>query len=443
MVVHTSARHRRSPIGSAFVLTNATVADVLRRIASTIVPAPVDETSARPGAYPLMDSIRALAALSIFLYHCSTELSLGSTGDGLAQTLVVGVPIFFVVSGFLLYRPFALAHLRDGGSPPFRAYAWRRLLRIVPAFWAALIVILLLGDQVVRAADLPLLFAFAQVYDPATASLGIGQAWSLDNEIVYYALIPLVAMGLRSWRAASVRGRLALELAGLAVLLAVAVAYKAWALGWGDQTSLVGQVFLLHPGWNLDLFLLGMGLAVWSAYRQVSDHVAPLPAVAGGRPGLLWVGAATTFVLIGVQREQIASDAGLLVIHAAQGLCAGLIVMPAISTGAITGALRRRVLANRALLSLGVLSYGFYLWHLTVVRAAFGLNGPLEALPPAAAASVQIGIAFLGTVVLAAVSWVVVERPALSLKRLVGRPAPIGERVAPAGERAVPAGVER
>ena len=108
--------------------------------------------SARPGRYPLVDAVRAIAALLILAYHAAFVLG-GLTPDGAGRWfahLNVGVPLFFAISGFLLYRPFVAARL-DGRPPPgLRAYWVRRALRIVPAYWLALtIVAIVLGrDQI-------------------------------------------------------------------------------------------------------------------------------------------------------------------------------------------------------------------------------------------------------------------------------------------------------
>ena len=76
--------------------------------------------SARPRLHrlPLVDSLRAIAALSVLLYRASGFSSLNTvTGVGpYLQHLDVGVAVFFVISGLLLYRPFALAHLRETPS---------------------------------------------------------------------------------------------------------------------------------------------------------------------------------------------------------------------------------------------------------------------------------------------------------------------------------------
>ena len=74
---------------------------------------------ARTHRFPLFDSLRAIAALSIFFFHISFVLHLFSgraVSPWLAQ-LNVGVPIFFLISGFLLYRPFAQA--RFSGEAEF------------------------------------------------------------------------------------------------------------------------------------------------------------------------------------------------------------------------------------------------------------------------------------------------------------------------------------
>src|SRR5690348_9888703 len=92
----------------------------------------------RRDRYPLVDGLRAVAAIGVLLTHSAISSGL-VTADGIgfryAQRLEVGVTIFFVISGFVLYRPFLLAR-RD--LPRLGGYAWRRALRIVPAYWIAL-----------------------------------------------------------------------------------------------------------------------------------------------------------------------------------------------------------------------------------------------------------------------------------------------------------------
>src|SRR5687767_9926033 len=98
----------------------------------------------RADRFPLFDSLRAIAALSIVCTHIATFGGVVDDGDWIQPyvgQLVVGVPIFLLISGFLLYRPFALAGLTDAQRPSVKSYGWRRLLRIVPPYWVALVLI--------------------------------------------------------------------------------------------------------------------------------------------------------------------------------------------------------------------------------------------------------------------------------------------------------------
>jgi len=98
----------------------------------------LDETVVRPvrphDRFPAFDGVRALAALMVVVYHAvffNTFFS--APGGSVLGTLNAGVWIFFVTSGFLLYLPFAAAHLRDGAPVDVRGYATRRIARIYPA----------------------------------------------------------------------------------------------------------------------------------------------------------------------------------------------------------------------------------------------------------------------------------------------------------------------
>ena len=107
--------------------------------------------------------------------------------------------VFFLISGFLLYRPFVAARLR--GARPARApapYAWRRFLRIVPAYWLALTVVGARGSG--RAAcsppaGIPTFYGLAQIYRETTIGGGLTQAWTLCIEVAFYAFLPLWGAG--------------------------------------------------------------------------------------------------------------------------------------------------------------------------------------------------------------------------------------------------------
>ena len=99
---------------------------------------PNGTTATRLGA---LDGFHAIAATLVFLYHGSVLLGSGSfmlrhwNVVGLFGSL--GVSIFFVLSGFLLYRPFVRSMVTDREFPPILDFWTRRLFRIVPAYWVA------------------------------------------------------------------------------------------------------------------------------------------------------------------------------------------------------------------------------------------------------------------------------------------------------------------
>jgi len=342
------------------------------------------------------DGLRALAALSILAYHVAFVLGYleGDLGPWLAH-LNVGVPIFFVLSGFLLYRPFAAARLGRGDAPEVRAYAIRRVLRIMPAYWVALpVVALVLGTRAT-----PEMWLFAQIYSAETFTQGIGQAWTLCIEVVFYAFLPL-------WAWAQARTAPGRELALLAGLFALGVAWKVAAAE--DLTAL---------GWfpaYLDHFALGMALAVASVVGWRPP--APAALFALGVAGLVALGFAG-----GAPGDGPVQQA--LIAHTVKGVVAVLLVAPALAAGSAVA----HGLGSEPLRLVGVISYGVYLWHLMVVEQladwsvqdAVGLPG-------------FVVVALGASLALGALSWRLVERPCIALARRLGeRRAPILEHAAP------------
>src|SRR5687767_2058855 len=109
-----------------------------RRNAAHTTGSPDPAVAPSPGnpRFPLFDGLRAIAALSILLFHAGNHAYQADPQvDWLGYVVArlnVGVPIFFVISGFLLYRPFAAARMQGSRMPRIRDYARRRVLRIVP-----------------------------------------------------------------------------------------------------------------------------------------------------------------------------------------------------------------------------------------------------------------------------------------------------------------------
>ena len=160
---------------------------------------------------PHIDGARALAASSIVVYHvwrygaADGPVALGPLSR-LMPHLPVGVTLFFTLSGFLLYRPFASALARGRTRPDLAAYLRNRALRILPAYWVILLITgVVMGATIVRhdlqrgslAAHPGLLVRDAflvQNYDPGTILTGIGPAWSLAIEVAFYLALPILGL---------------------------------------------------------------------------------------------------------------------------------------------------------------------------------------------------------------------------------------------------------
>jgi peptidoglycan/LPS O-acetylase OafA/YrhL len=364
----------------------------------------------RAPRYPLVDSLRALAALAIVGFHVSAlfgGFALEHLGRWLAQ-LNVGVPLFFAISGFLLYRPWVAAQL-DGRRPPsLRVYAERRVLRIVPAYWVALVVIaVVVGRDAIL--DLPsglVYFGFLQAYDRDTFTGGIGQAWTLSVEVAFYAALPLIALAGARLGGTDRRTILRRQAALLAGLALVSLVWRLLVLALTVPSDAAYYPLVSALPTQLDTFACGMALAVLSAAGVHGGAVARAP-------WLPWLAAAAAYAGLSLWRPQ---EVGfVLVAHELQVVVAIGLLVPAV-VGAEGGGAVRRLLAWRPLAWVGLISYGLYLWHLDALRQL--ADSGLPRLP-----AIVLGVAL--SLALGAASWYGIERHALRLGRRAAGATPI------------------
>jgi peptidoglycan/LPS O-acetylase OafA/YrhL len=286
--------------------------------------------------------------------------------------LDIGVAVFFLISGFLLYRPFVAAHLSERPGPAVSPYLKRRFLRIVPAYWVALFFaafVLHTVSRPVHGVGIFIYFGFLQIYFRNYALHGISAAWTLCVEMSFYLFLPLYAWGVARWaRRRPVRTRLRCEFLALAGLVVVSVVWKAilFAHPSGQQTGAATWL----PA-QLDQFAAGMALAVasvwWAEHRNE-------PAVLSRRwlPVVSWLLALGAFWAVSTQ-------AGLPLVpiwkasigqaFARQGLYVAFalfLLIPAVF-GPQDQSVVRRLLRSRPFVVVGVLSYGIYLWHETFI----------------------------------------------------------------------------
>ncbi|HEY7630384.1 MAG TPA: acyltransferase [Thermoleophilaceae bacterium] len=397
--------------------------------------------NARATRFPLFDSLRAIAAISVLAFHAGIVSGLLSSNSWLkpyAARLDVGVSVFFLISGFLLYRPFTRARLLGESQPQTGAYAWRRFLRIVPAYWVALTIITIcLGlPRVFSAAGIPIYYAFGQIYGVHYYLGGISQAWTLCVEITFYAFLPLWAFAMRALPSPSSRRNwFTTELAGLALLALFAMAWKVIVLLQQDPNSFNSQPWLMPLPNFLDQFAIGMALAVLSVHYEDAEELPGPLRVVGRLPGLSWLLALVAFWAVSTQvgfngsATQTLTNARFLERHVLYTAVAFFLLLPAIFGDQTRGGVRH-VLAGRGLLYLGLISYGIYLWHAALFTQLE--NWGVHIRGGAWAFLAWTGIVLACAAVIATLSYYLVERPALSLKNRVGRrrePAVEGEAI--------------
>jgi len=270
-------------------------------------------------------------------------------------------------------------------------------------------------------------YCFGQVYTPGTAFGGIPQAWTLCVEVAFYALLPLWALAARWLPGRDARTMVRWELIAVAGLALASFVYKVILVEHGAlHDPSLGPYMLSLPAF-LDQFAVGMALAVASVWLAGRDHEPRAVRVLDRHPGIAWGFAFAVFVavstLVGLtgQFGENVDRSEFFLRHTLFTLVALGLVLPGFFGDPSRG-LIRRMLGNWVLLWLGVVSYGIYLWHSAVYEQLTRWHyGDI------AEATHRYTWFFAGlavSTVVAAASYYIVERPALSLKRLVGRREP-------------------
>jgi peptidoglycan/LPS O-acetylase OafA/YrhL len=385
-----------------------------------------------------LDGLRAAAAGAVLLTHIGGLTGYSATGTPVSWALSrgdVGVPIFFTLSGLLLYRPWAVAALTGSRTAPLATYLRRRALRILPAYWAVVIIALLW----LNAADARHAWPWVQYllllqnYDAhpwwsGTGAPGLAQAWSLDVEVSFYLLLPLLAAALTFFACrgseADVPRRARRLLACLAVLGASSFAFTVLDL---HPSEALWFQATLPP--LMIWFCAGMAIAVLLAWAAAEPQPGPASrfcrsvAASSGMGGLI---AACAFAmactpLAGPETLSVASVWQTEFKTALYTVIALAVIAPAACQpqGAAAG-WSARFFGSPVGRFLGRISYGAFLWQYLAAYAVFRVLG--LAIAPVGhyttAGVVLLGLAMTGaTIVVATASYYLIESPAQRLGR--------------------------
>ncbi len=194
-----------------------------------------------------LDGVRAIAFLFVLTFHLDYMLQLWNISrlGHLAIAILLagdaGVTLFFVLSGFLLFLPYAKSLLFDGSWPSAGRFYLRRALRIIPGYYVSIILLILFTHPEYlhpnHIKQLILFLTFFMDSSQSTYQQINGPYWSLAVEWQFYLLLPLLALGMRF---IVQRGTLQRRISTLVLALLAVIT-------WGMVSRYMGSYLIAHP----------------------------------------------------------------------------------------------------------------------------------------------------------------------------------------------------
>lgn len=325
---------------------------------------------------PALEASRGVAALAVLLFHWWVAHGRSPEWADAFGYGWLGVQVFFVLSGLVLFLPYARGNRLDLGS-----YAARRFLRIFPAWWVFVLVGgLLLGTPFTT--DTLVQLSFLQMWFS-----DIQWGWTLPVEALFYVSLPLLVWATARYRPLRVPLLVLLIPAGWVSILVWQEDHRVFTpLTWIDQFA-----------WGM---LAALAIAAGVRVRWW--------AVLGSCVGLA--------LLLASAPSQLESPYGFPYANLTTPLFAVLLAWLA------TADLR----VPAPLVWLGTVSYGLFLWH-AVTLPLLNDRG-LQTLPD----PVELTVLIPASLAFAWGSWRLVERPAIRFSRRVRRRRALDPVVVPA-----------
>ncbi|CCM63256.1 MULTISPECIES: acyltransferase family protein [Candidatus Microthrix] len=374
-------------------------------------------SAARPEPQPQLDAIRGLAVLAVVIGH-SISPYLAVTPTVTNRVIIVfGVLLglsFFPLSAYLLGQPMAAALLSDSSPERFGSFMGRRVARVVPAAWIAVIV----SVWVVHSLAAPdgwgewlVVLGFSQEWRAEWLALGLSPMWTLGIEWLFYLALPLAALcGARALpKAAGPERRARLLMWAIAPMLIIGPAFRLSASVLGYQFMGVGDSVQRWPFAFFDWIGIGLMLAVVRAGLHLG---VPMPrplswllerprVIAGLMIAGLWLTYSTHLALTPGSIALVPSILSSTILPWVSGL--GVLALG--FTTRDTPWLR--VARTPALAWIATVSFGVYLWHWAVLAMLHQKIADLNSWPLMMRAGVLLAISLM----LGSLSYYGLERP--------------------------------
>ena len=302
-----------------------------------------------------------------------------------------GVNLFFVISGFILAIPFVKRSLQNQPPPPLKSYYWRRTTRIEPPYVVALVVYLFVkwldGNDITRLLPNFLASVFylhGPLYERESAINGV--AWSLEVEIQFYLIVPLLMAGFNRCGAGL---RRALLLGGT---LFFGLLSQLYIYPYGPKWLMISLPNFIH------YFLAGFLLA--DLHQRNGEDA---------KRGRRW--------------DLLALLAGLAVIWVLLGFGHFYFLLPLLVAtlylGCYLGRYTSRLISMRWIVIIGGMCYTIYLYHVLIISQALVRTASLSSLarPIWSDLLIQSLIIVPFILVICGLLFVIIEKPFMKASR--------------------------
>ncbi len=355
----------------------------------------------------------------------------------------MGVTLFFVLSGFLLFMPYAKVLLSEQANwPPARLFYLRRALRIIPAYYVCLFLLVFFFHpeylQSDHWADLGLFLTFFMESGPSTYQKINGPFWTLGVEWQFYMLLPLLAWGMSFLvRWLSMRGSTRRRFWSVVLCLLALIAWGLFSRYWGfyflthpSETFLLpravlnGILFFVYGmyGKFLEDFAVGMLISLLFVYsQQIPSETAFHKRARRLSPGLLGAGI-LLFVFMAMWRFNIRRPAAWpflgplapyygwlseIGFSLGFGLCIFALLFGS--------ALLKRPFEWKPLRWIGLISFSLYMWHLPLlIYFRYNVANQIQGWNPTIEFSLYWLWALLAIIPFSALSYLLIEKPGMT-----------------------------